>query len=98
MENEGNVKHELKIWPRFFAAVKDGSKTFEYRKNDRGFQKGDLVVLKEYDPTIAIHIGDYPWPTTESPVGYTGENITFEIGFVLQLEHELCVFSLLEPK
>jgi len=44
------VKHELKIWPQYYEAVANGSKTFELRKNDREFQKGDEVVLKEYDP------------------------------------------------
>lgn len=42
--------HELKCWPSFFDAIRDGSKTFEVRKNDRGFQKGDILRLVEYDP------------------------------------------------
>lgn len=40
--------HELKILPTYFDAVKSGDKTFEIRYNgDRGFQKGDIVVLKK---------------------------------------------------
>jgi hypothetical protein len=42
-------KHDLKIYPRYFKAVAEGKKTFEIRKNDRGFFAGDLVVLHEYD-------------------------------------------------
>jgi len=42
--------HRLKTWPDFFEAVADGSKTFEVRLNDRGFQKGDKLILEKYDP------------------------------------------------
>jgi hypothetical protein len=41
--------HELKTWPQFFHATKSGLKTFEYRKNDRDFEAGDDLVLKEWD-------------------------------------------------
>ncbi len=44
------MHHELKILPPYFEAVIDGRKTFEIRKDDRGFQAGDTVTLLEYDP------------------------------------------------
>lgn len=47
----GNM-HELKIYPKYFEAIIDGKKTFEIRKNDRGFQVGDRVVLKEWDNIV----------------------------------------------
>lgn len=40
--------HELKILPEYFEAVKNGKKTFEVRKNDRNFQVGDILILKEW--------------------------------------------------
>ena len=40
--------HELKILPQYFSAVKSGHKNFELRKDDRNYQVGDLVTLKEY--------------------------------------------------
>lgn len=40
--------HKLKIEPVFFEAVELGWKTFEIRKNDRGFQVYDILVLQEY--------------------------------------------------
>ena len=42
--------HELKCWPAFFDAVARGEKTFEIRKDDRGFQRGDRLRLLKYDP------------------------------------------------
>lgn len=43
------VVHELKISPEYFDAVSKGTKQFELRKDDRNFQVGDFVILKEYD-------------------------------------------------
>lgn len=40
--------HELKILPQYFEAVKSGEKTFELRKDDRDFQVGDVLMLKEF--------------------------------------------------
>lgn len=42
------MEHDLKIERPYFEAVKDGRKTFEIRYNDRGFQAGDTVWLREY--------------------------------------------------
>lgn len=39
--------HELKTDPRPFEAVFVGSKTFEIRKNDRDFQVGQILLLRE---------------------------------------------------
>lgn len=39
------MKHELKIWPKYYCRVRSGEKTFEVRDNDRDFQRGDIVVL-----------------------------------------------------
>ncbi len=40
--------HELKCWPGPFAAMLDGSKTAEFRFDDRGYKVGDLLRLKEW--------------------------------------------------
>lgn len=46
--------HELKCWPEHFRPIMDGSKTFEWRKDDRGefgFRVGDILYLREWEPS-----------------------------------------------
>lgn len=50
-------QHELKTWPEFFALLWDGTKTFELRKDDRGFSVGDQLNLREWDPTTKEYSG-----------------------------------------
>lgn len=49
--------HSLKIYPVYFEGIIDGSKLFEIRKNDRNFQVGDVVLLKEYNPDSKEYTG-----------------------------------------
>jgi hypothetical protein len=76
--------HELKTWCEPFEAVWSGLKTYEIRKNDRGFQHGDTLCLREWDRH------------TEQ---YTGRVVTAEVGFATEgtwgLPPDLCVMSLL---
>lgn len=77
--------HELKTWPTYFGPVWEGDKTFDVRIDDRGFQKGDNVVLREWDISVGCKCRD----TTESRAHlddcprYTGRWISGTIGYVL---------------
>lgn len=42
--------HELKTWPDQWRALARGEKPFEVRKDDRGFEVGDHLILNEFDP------------------------------------------------
>ena len=59
--------HELKILPKYFDDVKIGQKTFEVRKNDRGFKEGDMLALNEFDPIK----------------GYTGNSIVVYVDYIM---------------
>lgn len=50
--------HELKILPEYFNAVVSGEKTFEVRRNDRPFHKGDLLALNEFDIDRKCYTGN----------------------------------------
>jgi hypothetical protein len=41
--------HELKTLPSFYEPILHGLKRFEIRKNDRNFEVGDFLLLKEWD-------------------------------------------------
>jgi hypothetical protein len=73
------VIHELKTWPVYFDRLIDGSKTFEIRRNDRGYQAGDVLRLREYDPS-----GDHDTCYREgcTTKRYTGREIERTVGFV----------------
>lgn len=44
------TEHTLKVVPPYFDALVSGSKTFEVRKNDRAYQAGDVLRLREWHP------------------------------------------------
>ena len=49
--------HELKTWPEYYEPVAAGRKTAELRKDDRGFQVGDLVLLRAWEPMSQTYTG-----------------------------------------
>ncbi len=53
--------HELKTVPPFFNEVHLGVKTFEIRKDDRGFKVGDVLELREFLPATDRFTGRSCW-------------------------------------
>jgi len=51
--------HELKSWPAPFEAIDTGSKRHEFRRDDRGFEQGDLLLLREWLPEAREYKGHY---------------------------------------
>lgn len=60
--------HELKTWVPYYRAIVEGKKKFEVRLNDRNFQVGDKLKLREYDNTTGE---------------YTGRAITVDVSYIL---------------
>lgn len=93
------MDHELKIWPQYYCRVADGTKTFEVRVNDRGFQPGDLVTLREWDPHGETSNHDetpMSGPTYSQGAFTRSPHLKFKIGYVLPIDSERVVFSLLK--
>lgn len=44
----GQKVHQIKLGASFFEEVRRGEKTFELRKNDRGYKKGDILEMLEF--------------------------------------------------
>ncbi len=51
------MTHELKSWPRWFEPMKDRTKRFDIRKDDRQFEVGDILRLREWDPEHEEYTG-----------------------------------------
>lgn len=67
----------------FFDEVLSGNKKFEIRNNDRDYQQGQAIVLREYDADNKL---------------FTGRELVKIIGFVTDFAQQdgYVVFSLLE--
>ena len=59
------ARHNLKTWPEYFNGIVSGAKTFEVRKNDRGFNVGDTLIFEEYNPENFEYTGRQ-WMATVS--------------------------------
>lgn len=75
--------HDLKCWPDSFEAICPGEKRFEVREDDRGFDTGDMLLLREFKPEPndslpMTHAGKHPTGT------YTGRQVKLRVGFVLR--------------
>lgn len=94
LETEPEIKsevpkiHHLKIYFDYADAVLNGTKTFEVRRNDRGYQKGDWIkfeVTKSYDDDCF----DHSWPEKHLLNGkvfeitYVHSGLGMENGFVV---------------
>lgn len=79
--------HKLKCWSNYYDAVVAGEKTFEVRRDDRGFQKGDILLLQKYDPQKLRFVGStggQPY-SIEKKIKYvlTGGQLGVEPGYVV---------------
>lgn len=48
--------HNLKIKPCYFREVITGNKTFELRYDDRDYEVGDILILREYEEVYTMRI------------------------------------------
>jgi len=72
------MEHELKSSPEFFQPTIEGRKRHELRRNDdRKFQVGDIVVLREFD---------------HGTKSYTGRTVRARISYITSREYP-CALS-----
>jgi len=77
------LTHELKTWPEYFEAVWNNNKTFEVRKQDRAYNVGDTLHLKEF------------YYTTQK---YSGREIKVKVTYMLMggqfgVDEDFCVMG-----
>ena len=66
------IVHELKTIQPFFERVRLGEKTSELRLNDRDFQSGDTLILKEFDTRTGLYGGNIRVLVTHVLLNYQG--------------------------
>jgi len=71
------MRHELKTDPLVFEDVIAGLKTFEIRKDDRGFKVGDYLSLRK-----TKHTGEEM--KARKPLEYTGGYWTVKVTYILR--------------
>jgi hypothetical protein len=81
-------EHKLKCWDVYYDAIDQGDKTFDVRRDDRGFQKGDILILQRWERdrnNYTRHISDNTPYETRRKVKYilTGGQFGIEPGFVV---------------
>lgn len=71
--------HELRVEPKYFQRIADGSMNFYVADDDHEFQRFDEVELREFDETPVN-------ATTTSPKGFTDSPpLKFTIGYVYSI-------------
>ena len=78
---------ELKCWSVSFRAIKNGSKRFEYRKEDRPYKVGVTLYQREWNPDT-LYTGDWLY-----------HDVTFYLkGGVFGIPEGYCIVSTSEPR
>lgn len=65
------ARHSIKCKPEFFQPLLERNKNNEVRENDRDYQVGDILTIKEFDPLTRD--------------GYTGRETLRTVTHVLRL-------------
>ena len=78
------TEHKLKCWPVFFDAILHNEKNFEVRRDDRGFQKGDILILQRTTSDSPYNV-DYDYYEIRKRVSYilTGGQFGIAAGYVI---------------
>jgi hypothetical protein len=88
------AEHILKTWPNNFEAISKGTKRFEWRQDDRGYEVGDTLVLKRYDPSR--HMGAFVNYNDDSPANTIRVRVTYILRGQLNIPSNYCCMSI-EP-
>lgn len=91
--------HTLKCDETYFAALRDGRKNFEVRRNDRGFQTGDQLLILRTRTTLGRTEYVNTAGVTAGQREQSAEALRFTVSYILQggqfgIEPAFCVLAL----
>lgn len=95
------AEHILKCWPNSYDAIAAGVKCFEWRRDDRGFEVGDMLVLRKWDPRPMTLSGTGCYVTTRATPTHLTETYTEQrvrVTYILRgqfgVPEDYCVMSI----
>lgn len=77
------MEHELKTLPQYWDAVQRGDKTFEVRRDDRGFQRGDILKLIRHSGQNVAYRQDLPCAGAGNRYEKSSYTLTRRISYIL---------------
>ena len=80
------MTHNIKIRLQYADAIIDGRKTFEVRKNDRGYNAGDKVkfdVISDDDELTMVHYPLHPLNDKVYEITYVYSGFGLELYYVV---------------
>lgn len=77
------MTHKIKILESFANAVLNGDKTFEVRKNDRGYQKGDRIIFTVLYDSDKLEMISHPLHSLTYEITYVLAGWGIEDGYVV---------------
>lgn len=89
------VEHKVKCWPDYYEAIKRGDKNFDVRRDDRGYQRGDTLLLQKYGSGHGYYTdpvrGRFSYDEIRREITYvlTGGQFGIEPGYVVLSLKEL---------
>lgn len=87
---------EIKVFSDSFAELADGELTYLIER-DRGFRRGDLVLLREWNPGPCEALQragrhSFPCDWAECP-GFTGRQLLREVGVMTKLHENIDLYG-----
>lgn len=83
------TKHELKVAIKYADAILSGEKSFEVRKNDRGFKVGDEIVF-----SVVTNKGYFVGEAARHPLNGTVYRIDYVLDDFEGLAQKYVAFSI----
>lgn len=79
------VEHEIKCWPEYFRELESGAKNFEVRFDDRGYNVGDVLHIREWKRVRIVDgkpEGEYTGRELRRTITYTLTGFGIERGYI----------------
>lgn len=88
------TRHALKVWPSAYVALLCGRKTFEWRRDDRGFKVGDELELHLWCPITESYLDANQAPCSHNASAKLLYTVTYVLRGQFGVPDGFCIMSL----